>query len=114
MSSALSETLERVRTTPSSRRWATNAGVLVGLVVATVHPIGLLVGGALTALPQRTLATGLLGGLGFGLLGLAVFGALLAVQGALGTALATGEILGVTVATALALPLLGSLVRGVL
>ncbi|MEF8801721.1 MAG: hypothetical protein V5A38_10410 [Halolamina sp.] len=108
----LRETLQWLRNTPSRRRWATNVAIFAGLAFAVVHPIGLLVGGALTALPQRRLSTGLLGGLGFGLFTLAVFGARLAVQGALGTAIATGEIVAVAVATALVLPLLGSLTRG--
>lgn len=108
----LRESLEWIRTNPSRRWLATTVAILAGLAVAVLHPIGLLVGGALTALPQRRLWTGLLGGLGFGMVALAAFGAGLAVQGALATAIETGEIIAVTVASALVLPLLGSLTRG--
>lgn len=108
----LRETLEGIRNDPSRRQWATTAAIVAGLAVASLHPTGLLVGGALTALPQRRLSIGLLAGLGFGLVALAVFFAGLAVQGALGIAIETGEIIAVTVASALLLPLLGSLTRG--
>lgn len=108
----LRESMEWIRNDSSRRRWVTSVSVLVGLALATLHPIGLLVGGALSALPQRRLGTGLLGGLGFGLVTLVAFGAALAVQGALATAVQTGEIFAVTVSSALLLPVLGSLTRG--
>lgn len=110
--SAVRARLEWIRTNPSRRRWATIVATLAGLAATVIHPVGLLIGGALTALPQRRLSTGVLGGLGFGLVALTVFGGALAVHGALATAITTGDILAVTVGTALVLPLLGSLSRG--
>lgn len=111
-SDALSPWLADIRNSASRRRRATNAGILAGLVLAAVHPLGLVLGGALTALPQERFRTGILAGLGFGLLVVVVFAAQLAVTGALATALETGEILGVTVGAALVLPAIGSLARG--
>ncbi|MFB6165851.1 MAG: hypothetical protein ABEJ31_11890 [Haloarculaceae archaeon] len=110
--SALGARLDAVRA-DERRRWLLTAGaVVLGLALAWVHWLGFAVGGALVALPQRSLARGLLVGLGFGALALLAFAAWLATAGALDTYLAMGQVLAVSVAIPLAGGLLGSLARG--
>jgi hypothetical protein len=105
--------LARLRTDDRERRIATVAAVVVGLALAWVHWLGLVVGGALVAIPRRRFLTAPLAGLAFGAVVLAAFGAWLALVGALGAALGMGRIALVSVGLGLALPLAGSLVRGV-
>lgn len=95
------------------RRVATGLAVAVGLLVATFHWAGFVLGGALVALPQRSIPRGLLAGLGFGAAALLLFGAELAATGNLATAAGMGQVTMVTVAVPLVLGLLGSLARGV-
>jgi hypothetical protein len=89
------------------------AGVLLGLGLGSLHWLGLVIGGAVVALPARTVPRGLAYGLALGVLGLGVFAGLLAWQGALWPALSTGMVGGIAVAIGLVAPLLGSLVRGI-
>lgn len=105
--------LSRLRADERQRRMVLAAGVLLGLGLGSLHWLGLVVGGAVVALPARTVPRGIGYGLGLGVLGLLVFAGLLAWQGALGPALSTGMVGGITVVIGLAAPLLGSLVRGV-
>ncbi|MDZ7701720.1 MAG: hypothetical protein U5J98_06440 [Halobacteriales archaeon] len=109
----LDERLAAVRADDRQRRLVIAGGLLLGLGLGSLHWLGLVLGGALVALPARTFPRGLANGLGLGLAGLAVFGGLLAVQGALGAVLSTGMVGGVAVIVGLAAPLLGALLRGI-
>lgn len=106
------ERLAALRADGRQRVMVVLGGVLLGLGLGSLHWFGLVVGGAVVALPARTFPRGLASGLGLGVLALLVFAAELALQGALGPALTTGLVGGISVAIGLALPLLGSLVRG--
>lgn len=104
-------TLERVRTEPRTHAAAALLAVVVGLAAAWLHWLGLIVGGALVGLTAASLPRALVGGVGFGLLALVAFAVSLG-----GDAFAVVEMVPavyVTVAAGLGLPLLGSLVRGV-
>lgn len=105
--------LTALRSDPRQRRLVVVAGVLLGLGLGSLHWVGLVIGGAVVALPARTIPRGLGHGLALGVLELMVFAGLLAWQGALGPMSSTGVVGAITVAIALALPLLGSLVRGI-
>jgi len=93
----------------------TVVAVVVGLGVAWVHWVGLIVGGALVALPQRSFRLGVAAGIGFGGLVAVVNVALLAASGpaAVSTAVAMTQVFGVSVAAPLAAGVVGGLVRGV-
>jgi hypothetical protein len=95
------------------RRWAVAvAGGLLGLVLATTHWIGFLVGAALVALPQRTVPRGIVSGTGFGVV---VWGAFLATLGLDGTVagyVGMGQVFYLSVAIPVVAAFLGSLVRG--
>lgn len=108
----LAERLAALRGDGRQRSLVVLGGVLLGLGLGSLHWFGLVVGGAVVALPARTIPRGLAYGLGLGVLGLLVFAAQLALQGALGPALSTGMVGGISVLIGLALPLIGSLVRG--
>jgi len=109
----IGEALARVRETPRYRWLGLVGGCLLGLLLASVHWLGLVVGGALVGLVATTLRRALLSGLGFSVLVLVVWGGALAWHGTLGGVLATGRLAALGVAMAVAGPLLGSLVRGV-
>ncbi|WP_440006563.1 hypothetical protein [Halomicrococcus sp. SG-WS-1] len=103
--------LDVVRSDPT-RRWSAYAvAAFVGLTLATVHPLGFLVGGALVSLPTRNWRRGLLAGLAFGVLGWLAFAALLAASGSLGRYLDTGRLLAVSVAIPVLAGLVGGLAR---
>jgi hypothetical protein len=110
---AANTALSTLREDDDRRRLATAAGAVLGLVLAWVHWFGLPLGGALVAIPRRRILTAPLFGLGFGALVLVAFGAWLALAGALGPVLDMGQVTLATVAMGLALPVVGSLVRGV-
>lgn len=105
--------LSRLRADDRQGRLVVAGGVLIGLGLGSLHWFGLVLGGAIVALPARTVPRGLGYGLALGVLELLVFAALLAWQGALGSALSTGMVGGIAVAVGLVAPLLGSLVRGI-
>lgn len=113
VASAFAGRLTDLRADDRQRTVVVAAGVVLGLGLGWLHWLGLVVGGALVALPARTVPRGLALGFGLGLLELALFAAALAANGALGPALSTGMVGGVTVALGLGAPLLGALVRGV-
>lgn len=97
-------------------RWAATAlAVLAGLGLASAHWLGLLVGAALVAVPQRSLGRGVLAGVGFGLLSLAVTAGGLALAGPAATATASAMVapLGVAVGVGVVGGAVGGLVRGV-
>lgn len=105
--------LAALRANSHQRRMVVVGGVLLGLGLGSLHWLGLVLGGAIVALPARSIPRGLAAGLGLGVLGLLVFGGLLAVQGALEPAITTGRVGVISVVVGVAAPLLGSLVRGV-
>ncbi len=113
MSTGVDEWLATLRGTPRYHWLAMIAACVAGLVLASVHWVGLVAGGALVGLMSTTLRRALLAGLGFGALVLLAWASLLAWHGALGGALVTGRLAGLGVAMALVAPVLGSLVRGV-
>lgn len=107
--------LQTLRADRSTRWGLTVAGVAVGLLLASVHWLGLVVGAAAVALPQQSLPRGSVAGLGFGAVAVVVNLAVLATTGpaALDTALAMRQVFGVSVALSLVAGLVGGLVRGV-
>lgn len=116
MSGAVVTAFRKLRADRQARLGATLSGVALGLLAAWFHPVGLVVGGAAVALPQRTIPRGVAAGLAFGLV--AVAATLLVVwlgngTAGLGAALAMRQVTGVSVALALAGGLVGGVVRGV-
>ena len=94
-------------------RWLGFAlGAVVGLALASVHWVGLVIGGALVGTFARDLPRAVVAGVAFGLVALVAFGVWLALDGALGVFLEMGQILAVSVAIPLVGGVLGSLVRG--
>jgi len=87
--------------------------VVLGLVLASVHWVGLVVGGALVGLVTASLRRALLAGLGFGILAVLVWLALLAGAGSLDKVLVTGRLIALAVAMGIVAPVVGSLARGV-
>ena len=105
--------LVAVRTGTRGRRLLVTAGAgALGLVLATGHWAGLILGGAFVGVLQRDLKRAVLGGLLFGLVALGAF-VLLAPRLEVGELLALTPAVYVTVGAGLGLPLLGSLTRGV-
>lgn len=115
MSDENEDRLQTLRAGRSTRWGLTVVGVAVGLLLASVHWLGLVVGAAAVALPQQTLPRGLAVGLGFGAVAVVVNLAVLATTGpaALDTALAMRQVFGVSVAISLVAGLVGGLIRGV-
>ena len=85
--------------------------LVVGLALATVHWIGLVVGGVLVGLVAPNLLRAVGYALGFGVVVLVVF--VISLGGALAASLAMSPAIYLTVGAGLGLPVLGSLVRGV-
>lgn len=93
---------------------ALSGAALLGLVLATAHWTGLVLGGALVGILAADLKRAVLSGLGFGILVVTVWAALLWVAGSLG-AVVSMDVLGVVpVGIALLLTTLGSTLRGAL
>lgn len=86
--------------------------VVVGVALASVHWFGLVLGGALVALPQRSLGRGLLAGFLFGGVVLTVFVVDLAAAGAGPGFLRFGLLRDVAIVMSLGLPTFGALARG--
>ncbi|WP_435358308.1 hypothetical protein [Haloarchaeobius sp. DFWS5] len=87
--------------------------VLLGLTLVWFHWLGLVVAGALVALPQRTFARGVGAGVGFGVLVVLLFVGQFALVGATEAYVDMGVVAVLPVAIGIALPTLGSLVRGI-
>lgn len=105
--------LTRVRKDPHRHWIALVVSIGIGLVLASVHWLGLVVGGALVGLVSTSLVRALFAGIGFGLLVLLVWTASLWITGSLSRVLEMGEFGLVAVAIALVAPAVGSLLRGV-
>lgn len=113
LSGTVGARLERIRSDPTLTVASTAVGAVLGVALATLHWIGLVLGGVLVGLPARSLGRALASGVGFGLLVVGVFLVVLANSGVATAAIATGTPLYVAVGIALGCSLLGSLVRGV-
>ena len=109
---SLDERLELVRRDTDVRRLAMGVGALVGLLLASLHWLGFVVGGALVAIAQPTLGRGLLAGLAFGVLAWLVFVIWLALLGSVGVYAEMGELLALSAAIPPLGGLLGGLARG--
>lgn len=105
--------LEKLREDRRRRLAATAAALVVGFALVAVHWAGLLIAGALVALPQRSFPRGVAAGVGVGVLVVAAFLARLALAGTLGPTLGMGQPSWLAVGIGLLLPPFGSLVRGV-
>ncbi|KPN31805.1 hypothetical protein SY89_02558 [Halolamina pelagica] len=105
--------LAGLRADRERRLAATVAAVGLGLALATVHWSGLLLAGALIALPQRSLRRGVAAGVAMGGLVVAAFLAQLALAGTVGPTLAMGQPSWLALGIGLLLPAFGSLARGV-
>jgi hypothetical protein len=105
--------LRQVRERPLYHWIAVLVSCLLGLILATVHWLGLVAGGALVGLVATTFKRAVLAGVGFGLLVLVVWAGLFVAGGAFGKVLAMGQITALGVAMGVVLPVLGSLLRGV-
>ena len=84
----------------------------MGLVLVLVHWAGLLLLGALVALPQRTVGRGVATGVGAGALVVLAFLADLALAGVFGPVLAMGQPAWLALAIGFGLPAFGALARG--
>jgi len=105
--------LAAVRGEQSRRVAVTAVAVALGLGLSLVHWSGLLLAGALVALPQRSFGRGVAAGVGVGVLVVVGFLARLAIAGTLAPALAMGQPPWLALAIGLLLPAFGSLLRGV-
>ena len=103
--------LERVRTEPRAHWLAVLVVVPIGLLLAWLHWLGLVVAGALVGFISPTVWHGLVGALGFGVLVLAAFA--IGLEDSAWRVLEMTPAVYVTVASALGLPALGALFRGV-
>lgn len=103
--------LERVRTETRPHVGAVVLATALGLLLASLHWVGLVAAGAAVAVVAPSFRRGAAYALGFGLLALAVF----AVSTGSAAPLVAGmrPVVYVTVASAVGLPLLGSLARGI-
>ncbi|MFW5948424.1 MAG: hypothetical protein ACOCSD_02360 [Halolamina sp.] len=105
--------LTALRRDSRRRLVVTVALVGVGLGLALVHWAGLLVAGALVALPQRSFLQGVAAGASFGVLVVVAFLAVFALAGTLGPVLAMGQPTWLAVGIGLGVPTVGSLSRGI-
>jgi len=103
------ERLEYVRTHQPAHRVGLLVAFAVGLVLTWIHWFGLVLGGALVGVVSQSGRRALLAGLGFGVTVLVAF--VVTLGGDAGAALAMTPASYVTVGSALALPVFGSLVR---
>jgi hypothetical protein len=102
--------LDALRADRGRRLAATGIAVMLGLVLATLHWSGLLVAGALVALPQRSITRGIAAGVGLGGLVVVVW---LVLVGTLDLVLSIGQPSMLALGIGLLLPPFGALVRGV-
>lgn len=110
---ALRERLDIVRRDPEVRRLVVGVGALLGFLLAALHWLGFVLGGALVAIAQPTVRGGLLAGLAFGVLSWLVFVAWLTFLGVGFVYVGIGELVALSAAIPVVGGLLGSLVRGI-
>lgn len=104
--------LEELRADETRRRAAIAVAVVVGIGLAWGHWLGLIIGGALVGLVQTDLKRAVGAGFGFGVLVIVLF-VLTAPALGFGELFELTPVVFVTVGAGLVLPVLGSLVRGV-
>jgi hypothetical protein len=97
---------------PRRRRGLLAVAIVTGVVLATVHWSGLLVGGALVGLTQPTLRRAVLAGLGFGVVVVGVAAAQFAVAGTLGGVVGTWPLVAIGAVVPLVAGPLGATARG--
>lgn len=102
--------LEYVRTDSQIHALVLALAILIGVALAWVHWFGLVLAGALVGIVSPSLWRAIAAGFAVGLVVLVVF--TLTLGDALGPTLEMTPIVWVAVASALGLPVLGSLVRG--
>ena len=103
--------LKRVRTEPRPHAVAVIVAVVLGLGLSWLHWFGLVVGGALVSFVAPSLRRGVLGAVAFGAAVLVAFA--LTVGSSTWVVLEMTPVVYLVVASAFGLPVLGSLVRGV-
>lgn len=108
---AVGDALRRLREGPHSEL-VTGLALLVGLGLGTVHWLGLVAGGALVGFLAPSLRRALVLGAYLGVAVAVAFLAWLGLLGALGKAVATGPLFGLSLALAVGCPILGAGVRG--
>lgn len=105
--------LRAIRERPRVHWLALALAVILGLLLAWRHWLGLVAGGGLVGLVSTSVRRALLAGLGFGLTVLVVWLGALAVDGSLGEVLAMGELVLLGGLVGVGGAVLGSLLRGV-
>ena len=105
-------TLDSLRETPRYHWLALVGACLVGLIAASVTWVGIFIGGALVGLLTANLRRAVLASVGFGILLVVVWLALLGLAGTGGAALSMGQFSALPFVIALSLSFLGGLVRG--
>lgn len=108
-----SETLAAIRAERRTRLSAIVVGILVAVLLGSVHWLGLFVGGAIAGLAQRRITSGVVAGALVGLGSWFVFLATLHLDAAMLPALRAMPIVAVSFALAVGYGALGGLVRGV-
>ncbi|MEZ3116839.1 hypothetical protein RYH80_13055 [Halobaculum sp. MBLA0147] len=108
-------TLDRLRGEPRTRMATAILAVVVGVVLGSLHWVGLVVGAALVSLTRETPRRGLAAGVGFGVVVVVTHVAVLAASGSsvVATAVAMRQVFGVGVAVPLVAGLIGGLARSV-
>lgn len=104
---------ERIRSSSRYRALGSLLALLLGLGLATLHPLGLLVGGILVSLVARTPLRGLIAGFSFGVVVLIVFTAEAAQAGRLDPLLGAGLPAILAISLPLVLGTLGGLARSI-
>jgi hypothetical protein len=107
------DALAEVREDPTYHWVGLVAGIILGLALASIHWIGLIIGGMFVGVVAANLVRALFAGLGFGILVVLLWMALVWYAGSLSEVLAMGQIAWVAIAMGLVLPMFGSLIRGV-
>ncbi|ELZ09538.1 hypothetical protein [Natrialba aegyptia] len=106
----LGRRLAVVRADPRQRAVALVLTTVIGLALAWLHWFGLVLAGALVGLASANLWRALAAAVGFGLIALGVFA--VSLGGATATVIEMRPVVYLTVGSAIGLPVLGSLVRG--
>jgi len=109
----MSAPLEAMRETPRYRSLVIAIAAVIGLLLGSVHWLGLLVGGALVGAPAKTTRRALVFGAGFGVLAWAVFAAS-QFQAGVGPYENAVSLLGLSVAIPVVLGVVGASVRELL
>ncbi|WP_439026368.1 hypothetical protein [Haloarchaeobius sp. DT45] len=108
-----SDSLASLREDDRRRRLVTLAAVVVGLALAWVHWLGLVVAGAMVALPQRSVRRGFAASVGFAVLVVGGFLAELTWSGALDSFAGLGTLAVLPIALGVVLPVFGALARAI-